>query len=107
MDALKKIKPPPGEGFVWIAAEARVARAARDYIINIRRYPLEWLRATGYWVAGRADAYERRTASLSPLRQHPAQSSRLLRDVQQSKFFCTLFCTETVLLRLLATLATV
>ena len=45
--------------FVWIAAEARVTRAARDYIINIRRHPVQWLRATGYWVAGRADAYER------------------------------------------------
>jgi NADPH-dependent ferric siderophore reductase len=59
VDALKKIKPPPGAGFVWIAAEARVAGAARDYIINIRRHPVQWLRATGYWVAGRADAYER------------------------------------------------
>ncbi len=59
VDALMKIKPPPGAGFVWIAAEARVARAARDYIINIRRHPVQWLRATGYWVAGRADAYER------------------------------------------------
>ncbi len=59
VDALMKIKTPPGAGFVWIAAEARVARAARDYIINIRRHPVQWLRATGYWVAGRADAYER------------------------------------------------
>ena len=59
VDALKKIKPQPGAGIVWIAAEARVARAARDYVINIRRHPVQWLRATGYWVAGRADAYER------------------------------------------------
>jgi NADPH-dependent ferric siderophore reductase len=59
VDALRRIKPPPGEGFVWIAAEARVARTARDHIINIRRHPVQWLRATGYWVAGRADTYER------------------------------------------------
>ena len=59
LEALKRIELPPGEGFVWIAAEARVARAARDHIINIRRHPAQWLRASGYWVEGQADAYER------------------------------------------------
>ncbi|MGA2581420.1 MAG: SIP domain-containing protein [Bryobacteraceae bacterium] len=29
VDALKKIKPPPGAGFVWIAAEAILVRVAR------------------------------------------------------------------------------
>src|SRR5271170_7840428 len=59
VEALKRIELPPGEGFVWIAAEARVARAARDHIINIRRHPAPWLRASGYWIEGRPDAYER------------------------------------------------
>lgn len=59
VEALKKIQLPPGEGFVWIAAEARVARAARDHIVNIKRHPVQWLRASGYWVEGQADAYER------------------------------------------------
>jgi NADPH-dependent ferric siderophore reductase len=35
VDALKRIELPPGEGFVWIAAEAKVARAARDHIVNV------------------------------------------------------------------------
>jgi NADPH-dependent ferric siderophore reductase len=59
IEALKRIELPPGEGFVWIAAEARVARATRDHIINIRRHPAPWLRASGYWIERRADAYER------------------------------------------------
>jgi NADPH-dependent ferric siderophore reductase len=59
LEALKRIELPPGDGFVWIAAEARVARAARDHILNIRRHPPRWLRASGYWIEGRADAYDR------------------------------------------------
>jgi NADPH-dependent ferric siderophore reductase len=59
VEALKRLELPPGEGFVWIAAEAKVARAARDHLVNIRRHPRQWLRASGYWIEGRADAYER------------------------------------------------
>jgi NADPH-dependent ferric siderophore reductase len=59
VEALNKIELPPGEGFVWIAAEARVARAARDHIVNVRRHSRQWLRALGYWIEGREDAYER------------------------------------------------
>jgi NADPH-dependent ferric siderophore reductase len=59
LEALKKIELPPGEGFVWIAAEAKVARAARDHIVNVRRHPAQWLRASGYWIEGQADAYAR------------------------------------------------
>jgi NADPH-dependent ferric siderophore reductase len=57
--ALKEIRFPLGEGFIWIAAEAKVARAVRDHVINVRCHPVQWLRASGYWVEGRADAYER------------------------------------------------
>lgn len=59
LETLKRIELPLGEGFVWIAAEAKVARAARDHIVNVRRHPVQWLRASGYWVEGQADAYER------------------------------------------------
>ena len=35
--------------------------AARDFTPRHfdRRHPVQWLQATGYWVTGRADAYER------------------------------------------------
>jgi NADPH-dependent ferric siderophore reductase len=59
LEALERIELPAGEGFVWIAAEAGVARAARDHIVNVKRHPAPWLRASGYWVEGRADAHER------------------------------------------------
>jgi NADPH-dependent ferric siderophore reductase len=45
--------------FVWIAAEARVARAIRDHIVNDRGHPRSWVKAGGYWIMGRADAHER------------------------------------------------
>lgn len=50
---------PPGEGFVWIAAEASVARVVRGFILEDRQHPREWTKAAGYWTRGRADAHER------------------------------------------------
>lgn len=41
--------------YVWIAAEAAVARALRDAALA-RGVPSDWLRAAGYWVSGTADA---------------------------------------------------
>ncbi len=56
----------------WIAAEAKVARAARDHIVNVRRHPVQWLRASGYRIDGRADAYERwMRTPLVPAHLHP------------------------------------
>jgi NADPH-dependent ferric siderophore reductase len=45
--------------FVWIAAEAGVTRAIRNYITETRGHPLPWLKAAGYWVFGKADASEK------------------------------------------------
>ena len=38
------------------ATEARVARAARDYVVNTRGHRLNWTKAAGYWLKGVADA---------------------------------------------------
>lgn len=54
--ALEKLALPEGEGFVWIAAEASVARAARDYMVGQRGHPRQWSKAAGYWQKGVADA---------------------------------------------------
>jgi NADPH-dependent ferric siderophore reductase len=48
---------PPGDGYVWIAAEARVARALRSYVLEVLGHPKAWVKASGYWVAGQADAH--------------------------------------------------
>lgn len=57
--ALRNVTFPDGDGFIWIAAEARVARAVRDYITGERGHPSEWMKAAGYWVKGVADAHEK------------------------------------------------
>lgn len=54
LDRLAETDIPPGT-FVWIAAEARVARALRNHLLEDRGHPPGWLKASGYWVAGEAD----------------------------------------------------
>lgn len=53
--ALDGFSPPAGEGFVWIAAEAAVARDLRRYMAEDRGHPREWMKAAGYWARGMAD----------------------------------------------------
>lgn len=55
--ALAALDLPEGT-FVWIAAEAGVARALRDDLLA-RGYPASWIKAAGYWIAGQADAAEK------------------------------------------------
>lgn len=52
--AFDRLDPAPGT-FVWIAAEAGVARALRDTALA-RGIAPDWLRAAGYWRSGEADA---------------------------------------------------
>ncbi len=47
------------ETFVWIAAEATVARAIRAYLVGERDLPLSWIKASGYWLKGKANADEK------------------------------------------------
>ena len=47
---------PAGEGYVWIAAEAEVARAVRAHVIDTLGHPPAWTKAAGYWSAGEAGA---------------------------------------------------
>jgi NADPH-dependent ferric siderophore reductase len=47
------------ETFVWIAAEAAVARAMRDHVLTAKSHPKAWLKAGGYWIKGQADGRER------------------------------------------------
>ena len=57
-DALWSLPLPPGDGFVWIAAEAAVARALRAYVLD-RGHNREWVKAAGYWKRGSDGAHER------------------------------------------------
>lgn len=55
--ALASLHLPQGDGFVFIAAEAKVARSLRDYVTHDRGHPMQWMRASGYWAVGAADAH--------------------------------------------------
>lgn len=59
LEALHALAWPEGDGFVWVAAEARVARAVRDYISGCKGHPAAWMKAAGYWLKGEADAHEK------------------------------------------------
>ncbi len=41
--------PPPGDGYVWIATEGKVATALRNDLIDVRGHPASWLKASAYW----------------------------------------------------------
>lgn len=45
--------------FVWVAAEASVTRAIGAHLTEERGYPLSWIKASGYWVKGKADSTEK------------------------------------------------
>ncbi len=54
LDAFTGLDLPAGQGFVWIAAEAQVAKALKHHILTDRAHPAAHLKASGYWVAGAA-----------------------------------------------------
>lgn len=57
--ALENFPFPPGDGFIWIAAEAAVARAVKIYLADTRGHRRDWIKAAGYWKRGQADAHEK------------------------------------------------
>jgi NADPH-dependent ferric siderophore reductase len=58
LDQLKAIDLLP-DTFVWIAAEANVARTLKAYLLAERGFDPSWIKAAGYWVMGEADAHEK------------------------------------------------
>lgn len=57
--ALRRWNMPAGDGFVWIATEAMVARAVRAYLTDERGHPPGWMKSSGYWLKGTADAHDK------------------------------------------------
>lgn len=60
MPAVKALRLPRGQGFIWIAAEASVARAIKDHFLEDRAHPRPHLKASGYWQKGQADGSDKR-----------------------------------------------
>lgn len=50
--ALAAAALPAGDGYVWIAAEAQVARTLRAFVLETLGHRKEWTKASGYWQAG-------------------------------------------------------
>lgn len=48
---------PDGDGYIWIAAEAHVARTLRTCVLETLGHPKTWVKASGYWMIGQADAH--------------------------------------------------
>jgi NADPH-dependent ferric siderophore reductase len=49
----------PGDTFIWIAAEASVAKSLKGYFLDDRRHPAEWIKSAGYWIRGEPGASEK------------------------------------------------
>ncbi len=47
---------PEGDGYIWIAAETRVAGEVYRYLSDERGHPKQWMKAAGYWTRGEAGA---------------------------------------------------
>ncbi|MBN8294023.1 siderophore-interacting protein [Rhodobacter sp. NTK016B] len=58
LDAAQELALPEGRGFIWIAAEAKVARALRDHFES-RGHPRTQIKAAGYWIMGQADSSDK------------------------------------------------
>ncbi len=57
--ALAAFTCPPGDGYIWIAAEARTARVVRRFVLDNFHHPKEWLKAAGYWSQGEVASHEK------------------------------------------------
>ncbi|HWJ34430.1 MAG TPA: siderophore-interacting protein [Steroidobacteraceae bacterium] len=59
LDALRGLNFPSGQYFAWAAAESRVARAVRQYLIGERKADKHWVKAAGYWQRGATGTHEK------------------------------------------------
>lgn len=59
LDTLRSLRLPAGDGFIWVSAETEVARAIHRYAVGTLGHPKEWIKAAGYWSAGKPEGGER------------------------------------------------
>jgi NADPH-dependent ferric siderophore reductase len=57
--AARALALPQGRGFVWIAAEAGVARALKAHFLDERGHPAAHIKSSGYWVSGHSGTPEK------------------------------------------------
>lgn len=54
--AVLKTLEIPERTFIWVGVEAHVAKTVRQYLLDERRILPRWIKASGYWMKGQADA---------------------------------------------------
>ena len=54
--AIAAIDFPAGDGFAFVAGEARMAKSVRTHLVGERGFNHDWVRAPGYWVRGEAQS---------------------------------------------------
>lgn len=59
LQALRSMPWPAGDGFAWLAGEARVVAQAREIVVGGHGHPKEALRAAAYWKQGATAFHER------------------------------------------------
>lgn len=59
LSALANFVKPGGDGFVWIAAEATVAKSLRNFVESDMGQNRNWIKAAGYWQRGADGAHVR------------------------------------------------
>ncbi len=55
--AIRQSALPPGEGYVWIAAEEAIAKSLRRVFVDDLRHPAAAIRAAAYWRRGAASVH--------------------------------------------------
>jgi NADPH-dependent ferric siderophore reductase len=56
--ALAQLALPAGDGYVWVAAEAGVAKSLRRYLVGERHVPKDRVKAAAYWKQGAVAVHE-------------------------------------------------
>jgi NADPH-dependent ferric siderophore reductase len=59
LQSLRDAPLPAGDGFAWLAGEARVVAQARQILLAERHHPRKALRAAAYWKQGASAFHER------------------------------------------------
>ncbi len=59
LEALRHLKRPPGEGYVWCAGEASLMSQVRDVVYGEWQHPREHAKVAAYWKRGAADYHDK------------------------------------------------
>jgi len=48
----------PGDGYIWMAAEASTVRSLRGFVSETWNHPSEWMKSSAYWARGAAGRHK-------------------------------------------------